>query len=254
MRRWRSAVAPDDEAKRIFAGYRPELFWPKTGLEDVFGVHQSVTAARSDGLWLLAIAHIENVPDGFDADDLTTTIGYWRRELPEEELGPEPLASDVAALGSVLSAAKRLAIELDRLAKAMAAPASRIADSRFGGFWPPERRAAFRRELSELLDASASRDVAEDMRRPSILPGKPPGGWSAREAFLGYDLPMLYQQLFPGRRFTASGKEDAHPSEGLRFACVVASAVLGGEVLPKTVVKARTRYRVAARGGHGRSK
>ncbi len=247
--RWRSPVTADNEAERIFANYRHELFWPNTGLQDVFGVHPNVTAARSQGLRLLAIAHIEDLPDGFDANELMVTIAYWKRELPEEELGPEPLVSDVDALGGVLTAAKQLAVKLERLAGAMALPASRIADSRFGGLWSHERVGALRRELLKLADASASREVAEDMRRPNILPGKPRGGWSAREAFMGHDLPMLYRQVFPGRVFTASGKEDAHPSEGLRFACVVASAVLGDEVLPATIVKNRTRYRAAARGG-----
>lgn len=247
--RWRSAVTADDEAERIFAGYRRELFWPNTGLQDVFGVHPSVTASRSQGLRLLAIAHIENVPEGFDANDLMATIEYWKRELPEQEQGPEPLASDRKALDKVFAAARTLIEKLDRLTEAMAAPASRIADSGFGGPWPPERRDALRRELLQLTEASVSREVAEGLRRPNILPGKPPGGRSARETFLGYDLPMLYRQMFRGRRFTTNGKEDAPSSEGVRFACVVASEVLGEEVKPTAVVKARTRVRGAARGG-----
>lgn len=244
----------DDEAKRIFAGYRPELFWPSGGLQDVFGVLPHVTASRSQGLQLLAIAHIEALPDGFDANDLMVTINYWKRELPEQELGPEPLTADVEALGEVFAAAKRLTMKLDRLADAMAAPASRIVDSRFNGPWPRERLDALRQELTELANASGAREVAEDMRRPGFLAGRPAGCWSAREAFYGHDLPGLYRQMLKRPRFTASGKEDAEPSEGVRFACVIASEVLGYEVMPAAVVKARTRFRAAARGGHSRSK
>ncbi len=246
---WRLArsLDADPEAKRIFETYRPELFTSQSDLPELFGTDRDLAAFRRQGLLLLARAHIKDVdvPNSFDGSLLMHTVRLWKRELPDEEQGAEPLVSDVEALSEVFTAAKRLHLRLVRLAEAMDVPASRIRDSRFNGLWPRERLVALRQEMNDLAEASGDREATEDMRRPGVLSGKP----SAREAFFGYDLPMLYQQMFPGRRFTASGKEDAFPSEGVRFACVVAAEVLGHEVVPGTVVTMRRRYRAARRGG-----
>lgn len=236
------------EAERIFASYRSELLEPKSDLEDLFDENAGLSALRREGLWLLACAGIADVPERFDGSELVWTIRHWKRELPEQELGPKPPTADIKALQDVNAAARRLLGKLDNLDTAIAAPASRIPYSGFTWPWSRERVAVLCRDLRDLAAATGDRDTVENMRRPDILPGRPPNGWSAREGFLGHDLPALYRQML-GRRFTASGKEDAAPSEGVRFARVVAFEVLGKQVEPGSIAKARTRYRAAWRGG-----
>lgn len=235
----------DAETARILASYPPELFQPSC-MDVVLGHEDHAAAEKKLGLELLARARIETVPVGFSSSVLLEHIRGWQPEFKEWEIGPEPPAADRNALEGVISATRRLTTALDHLKDQMSRLGSRIANSTFAADWDHVRLERLRRELDHLRSVAESPEVKETMRRED-RPLKPKVGWSAREAMFGDDIPALYSRIF-GRRFTASGKTDIPPSEGVRFACVVATEVLGDTVRPENVVKQRTNYR-AARGG-----
>jgi hypothetical protein len=236
-----------DDPEAILASYPPELFGPRSDLDVLLVLWTDHHAAEQrKGLKLLARAGIREVPPDFDGRNLMLAIHHWKRELREWEIGPEPPAAERDALQQVESAVQRLALALNRLVEQMSLPGSRIAGSVFTRDWPRYRINELCGELASLRDAAASSEVAETMRREG-QPRKPKGGWSAREGFFGHDLPHLYKAIFR-RRFTASGKADARPSEGVRFASVVATEVLGYDVRPETVVKQRGVFRAAVGG------
>lgn len=238
----------DAETARILASYPPNLFQPDD-LAIVLGKKDRDAAEKRMGLELLARAHIKTVPDCFSSSYLLAHIRDWKRELREWEIGPQPPAAERDALEAVVSAAKRLTLALNRLTYQMDQAGSRIASSTFASYWDRARLDQLRCELDDLRGMAGSDEVKETMRRED-RPLKQEGGWSAREALYGDNIPKLYGSIF-GRRFTASGKTGIFPSEGVRFACVIATVVLGYTVLPETVVKQRTRYRAARGGKHG---
>ncbi len=235
----------DAETARILTSYPPELFQPDD-MDVVLGHGDKVAAEKKLGLELLARARIETVPVGFCSSYLLAHIWDWKSELREWDIGPEPPAAERDALQAVESAAKRLTLALNRLEEQTNQPGSRIASSIFAASWDHARLGKLRSELDDLRSRAASPEVKETMRREDH-PLKPKGGWSAREALYGDNIPKLYETIF-ARRFTASGKENINPSEGVRFACVIAQELEGYTVTPENVVKQRTNYR-AARGG-----
>lgn len=235
----------DAETARILASYPPEVFQP-SNMDGVLGHGDQAAAEKKLGLELLARARIKTVPVGFSSSLLLEHIRDWQLEFKEWEIGPEPPAADRNALESVISATRRLTTALDHLKGQMSRLGSRIANSTFAAHWDQVRLERLRRKLDHLRSVAESLEVRESMRRENH-PLKPKGGWSAREALFGHDIPALYSRIF-GRRFTASGKTDIPPSEGVRFACIVATEVLGDTVRPENVVKQRTNYR-AAQGG-----
>ena len=188
------------------------------------------------------------MPVGFSASLLIAHIRDWKPRLKEWEIGPEPPATERDALLAVESAANRLALALCRLDKQMRQMGSRIASASFAAHWSHDRLDQLRSEVDDLCRRAGSAEVKETMRRED-RPLKQQGGWSAREALYGDNIPELYSRIF-GRRFTASGKADIYPSEGVRFACVIATVILDCTVMPETVVKQRTQYRRAVRGGN----
>lgn len=232
----------DAETARILASYPPELSQPDD-MDVVLGHEDQATAEKKLGLELLARARIKTVPVGFSSSLLLAHIRDWQPEFKEWEIGPEPLAADRNALEGVISATHRLTTALNHLKSQMSRLGSRIPNSTFAAHWDHVRLERLRRELDHLRSSAESPIVKETMRREDRSL-KPKGGWSAREALFGYDIPALYCRIFD-RPFTMSGKTDIPPSEGVRFACVVATEVLGDTVRPESVVKQRTNYRAA---------
>lgn len=237
-----------DSPDAILASYPPALFGPRSALDTLLGFWTEDAAAQQrKGLELLARSGIRDVPADFDGRTLLLTIDYWKHELREWEIGPEPPAAERDALETVGSAAQRLTQALYKLTEEASRPASRIAESVFTRDWPKERLDALRLELARLRDSAFSPEVAATMRRQD-RPQKPKGGWSARESFFGYDLPQLYQATLK-RRFTVSRKPNGRASEGIRFACTIASEVLGHQVTAENVIKQRQRFNRAIKGG-----
>lgn len=237
----------DAETARILASYPPEVFQPDD-MDVVLGHGDQAAAEKKLGLELLARARIKTVPVGFSSSLLLEHIRDWQPEFKEWEIGPEPPAADRNALEGVVSATRRLMTALYDLKNQMNLPGSRVASSTFAAHWDYVRLDRLRRELDDLRNVAGSPKVKETMRRED-RPLKPKGGWSAREALYGDNIPALYTRLF-GRPYTASGKADTYPSEGMRFACVIATEVLGCTVSPENVVRQRTSYRRARGGKH----
>jgi len=240
----------DTETARILASYPPELFQPDD-LAVVLEQGDRDAAEKKKGLELLARARIETVPVDFSSSYLLAHIWDWKSELREWDIGPEPPAAERESLETVGVAAHRLTLALNRLKVQMNQPSSRIASSIFAAFWDHARLDQLRRELDDLGQRAASPEVKETMQRED-RPSKPKDGWSAREALYGDNIPKLYESIFR-RPFTASGKDNINPSEGVRFACVIAQELEGYIVTPENVVRQGTSYR-AARGGKRRQK
>lgn len=238
----------DAETAHILTSYPPELLQ----LDDmavVLGTADYAAAENKRGLELMARARIETIPDSFSSSLLLAHIRSWQSELREWEIGPEPREIEREALINVEYAVRRLTTALDDLKAQMSLLGSRVANSTFAAHWDQVRLDRLRRELDDLRNMARSPEVTETMRRED-RPLKPKGGWSTREALYGNDIPGLYTRLF-GRPYTASGKTNIRPSEGVRFACVIATEVLGCTVSPENVVRQRTSYRGAQGGKHG---
>lgn len=238
----------DAETARLLASYSPSHF--QADEIDVLLGHEARAAAEKKlGLELLARARVETVPPDFSASFLLTQIRNWRPEIRDWEIGPEPPAAERDALEAVSNAAARLRLAIKRIEGELDKVGSRLASGTFAAYWGHVRLDRLCHELEDLCLMANSPEVKDSMRRED-RPLKKQDGWSAREAFFGHDIPELYKSIFR-RAFTASGKQDINPSEGVRFACVIAGEVLGYIVSPGTVVKQRTNYR-AARGGKRR--
>lgn len=238
----------DAETARILASYPPELLQP-VDMAVLLGQGEHAVAENKLGLELMARARIKTIPDSFSSSLLLAHIKDWQSELREWEIGPEPSETEREALINVEYAVRRLTTALNNLKAQMSLSGSRIASSTFAAHWSQDRLDRLRRELDDLRSLAGSPEVTETMRRED-RPLKPKDGWSTREALYGGDIPGLYTRLF-GRPYTASGKADAFPSEGVRFACVIAAEVLGRTVSPENVVRQRTSYRRARGGKHG---
>lgn len=253
---WTPGLPADRDTKtaRILAGYPPDLLGPKGGENSLQTIFWSETDAdwQRAGLELLARAEIEDVPANFDGRILAQTVADWRTEYRELAIGREPPAVEHEALEAVAAGAARFLTVLERLIEHAREPRSRIRGSTFTIHWTPDRLDALRSELTALSVEANSAETKETMRRPHLPPtGRPKGGWTTLEAFYGYDLPKLYESV-TGREFTRTKAHPdlgTQPSEGVRFACVVASEVLGDTVTDEAIVKTGGKFEKAAARG-----